>query len=207
MEAPRRVVIVGMGALGSHVALFARNWSGVSLNLVDFDRVEAKNIQSQFHTELGKGKNKALAVQQALSGMFKCRVNAIPHKLLESNLDILGGSLVIDCTDNYEARRLIQLHCGRCHVDQHTDPRKPLESIVPCLHGCLSGDGTVARAVWTEDFNADSGGDGAATCEDGQNLPFHAMAGALIAQVAQTFLEQGKKRSWQLTPSSLIRIA
>jgi molybdopterin-guanine dinucleotide biosynthesis protein A len=62
--------------------------------------------------------------------------------------------------------------------------------------------------IWTEHFTPDAeGAEGEATCEDGQNLPFHALAGALIAQAAQKFLETGKKESWQLTPSSLIRIA
>lgn len=203
----RRVVIVGAGALGSHVALFARNWPDIGLDVIDFDRVEAKNIQSQFHTELGKGRNKAQALQQALSGMFKRQVGVIPHKLTKDNLGLLSGaSLIVDCTDNSEARMLIKSTCPLA-ADLTTDPRKPLQSITPCLHGCLSADGTVARAVWTEHFNVDSGGDGQATCEDGQNLPFHGMAGALIAHVAQTFLEKGEKRSWQLTPSSLIRIA
>lgn len=192
----RRVIIVGTGALGSHVALLARNWE-VKLAVVDFDRVEAKNIQSQFHTELGKGKNKAVALQHVLSGLFRWRIEAVPHKLTETNLALLdGASLVVDCTDNAAARILIQAAA-----------RSEAAACLPCLHGCLSADGTVARAVWTEHFNVDSGGDGAATCEDGQNLPFHAMAGALLAQVAQHFLVTGKKRSWQLTPSSLVRIA
>ena len=45
----KTVVIVGVGALGSHVALLGRNW-GVQLKLVDFDRIEQKNTQAQFHS-------------------------------------------------------------------------------------------------------------------------------------------------------------
>lgn len=192
----RSVLIVGVGALGSHAALFARCWEdeGVELTILDFDRVEAKNVQSQFHPSLGKGRNKAMALQQALLGMFGRKVAAMPTKLTSANVQqlLLPVDLVIDCTDNYEARRAIQVFC----MDN-----------VPCLHGCLSADGSLARAVWTEHFNADSGGEGGATCEDGRNLPFHGLAGALIAEVAQHYLRTEQKRSWQLTSTSLIRVA
>ena len=204
----KRVVIVGAGALGSHVLLCSRNWP-VDLVLCDFDHVEQKNIQSQFHTEMSKGKNKAKAMQAAMLSLYKVKVKAISAKLVRNNHEKLLGNadLVIDCTDNFEARNLIQSYCCRyAPVGLEVDPTKPLPSIVPCLHGCLSADGTCARAVWTDEFRPDSGGAGGATCEDGQNLPFHVMAGGLIARVAQRFLETGEKRSWQLTSSSLIRL-
>ena len=38
----------------------AREWEA-ELRVIDFDRVEAKNIRSQFHAKLGSGKNKAKA--------------------------------------------------------------------------------------------------------------------------------------------------
>jgi hypothetical protein len=189
----KRVVIVGVGALGSHVLLFARNWD-VELCIVDFDKVESKNIQSQFHTELGKGRNKAKALQLAMQGMYRRSIDALPVKLEEGNVGSVldNASLIIDCTDNAATRQLIQVHAG---------------ASIPCLHGCLSADGTLARAVWTEHFNVDSGGAGAATCEDGQNLPFHAMAAGMIAFAAQWYLDKGVRQSWMLTPSSLVRIA
>jgi len=204
----QRVVIVGVGALGSHVVLAARNWP-VQLVVVDFDKVEAKNLASQFHSEMGKGKNKAMAMQQALQGLYKVKLEAVSSKLAVGNHEKLLGNadLVIDCTDNFEARNLIQSYCCRYVVDLTTDPTKSLTSVVPCLHGCLSADGTCARAIWTEEFRPDSGGVGGATCEDGQNLPFHVMAGGMIARAAQVFLEKGVKQSFQLTPFSLIRLS
>jgi hypothetical protein len=66
----------------------------------------------------------------------------------------------------------------------------------------------LARVIWTEHFTADKEGEeGQATCEDGQNLWFHAMAAAVLAQAAQKFLETGEKHSFQLTPSALIRLS
>jgi threonine dehydrogenase-like Zn-dependent dehydrogenase len=191
----RTVVIVGAGALGSHLVLFARNWD-VSLRVVDFDRVEAKNTAAQFHSVMGQGKNKAKAIQSAMQGLFKRPVTAFSARLSDDNsAQLLGGAdLVLDCTDNYEARQSIQRYCRG-------------ESVA-CLHGCLSADGDLARMVWTEHFAPDHEGQaGAATCEDGQNLPFHGLAAALIAQLAQRYLADGAKQSWQLTPFALVRLA
>ena len=82
-----KLVIVGVGALGSHLALLLRN-AGVPLVLVDFDRVEAKNTMSQFHTRMGLGRNKAQALQQSLKGLFGLDATAIPHRLPLERLTI-----------------------------------------------------------------------------------------------------------------------
>ena len=189
------VVIVGAGALGSHLTLFARNWDCI-LKVVDFDHIETKNIQAQFHTKMGLRRNKTQALKQSLQGLFGVKIEAVPHKLTADNSgQILGGAaLVIDCTDNAEARRVIQ-----------AEVRK---SGIPCLHGALSGDGAFARAVWDKHFKEDEeGAEGQATCEDGQQLPFFAMAGAQIAVAAQMFLEDGKCVSLQITPTGTMRLA
>lgn len=190
----KTVVVVGAGALGSHLVLLARNWEA-NLQIVDFDRVEAKNIQSQFHTKMGSGKNKAKALQTTMNGLFGLKVLARPVKLAENNQsEMLGGAdLIIDCTDNFAAREIIQGFAAKHEV--------------ACLHGCLSAEGDLARVVWTEHFTADAEGEeGEATCEDGRNLAFHALAAATIAQVALKFLEEGVKQSWQLTPFTFLRL-
>ena len=192
---PDTVVIVGVGALGSHLALLARNWEQ-QLRLVDFDRVEQKNVQAQFHTRMGLGRNKAQALQQALQGLFGLKVESLPRRLEATNVaQLLGGTvLVIDCTDNAEARRLIQ-----GYVREHG---------VPCLHGALSADGAFARVIWDEHFVADEeDAPGEATCEGGEQLPFFAMAASVLAMAAQSFLAEGVRASYQLTPGTVTRLA
>lgn len=193
MSAP--VVIVGVGALGSHVALLARGWER-PLKLVDFDRVEQKNTAAQLHTRMALGKNKAVALRELLLGLFGTRVEAVPHRLVADNAEVLleDAALVIDCTDNAAARRAIQDEVRR--------------SGIACLHGALSADGSFARAVWDEHFVTDEEpGGGAATCEDGRRLPFFVLAAAEIALVAQRFLETKQRQSVQITANSIIRLA
>jgi molybdopterin/thiamine biosynthesis adenylyltransferase len=190
----KTVVIVGVGALGSHLVLFARNWE-VNLQVIDFDRVEAKNIQSQFHTKMGNGKSKAKAIQSLMQGLYGVKITSRPTKLADNNQhELLGDAdLIIDCTDNFAAREIIQ-----GFATKHS---------VACLHGCLSAEGDLARAVWTEHFTADAEGtEGEATCEDGRNLAFHALAASMIAQLAQKFLEEDVKQSWQVTPFTSLRL-
>ena len=192
---PGPVVLVGAGALGSHVALFARNWAN-SLLVVDHDRVEAKNVLAQVHTRMGLGANKAVSLQRTLQGLFGARVGVAPHRFTRDNAKILvqGAALVLDCTDNIEARTLISEAAGQAGI--------------PCLHGAVSADGTFARIIWDDlPFVADAeGAPGAATCEGGEALPFFGVVGAWMAGVAQAFLIAGVRRSYHLTPTAVVQV-
>lgn len=196
----KKIVIVGVGALGSHVALFLRNLDlqtaspgeVYKLVVLDFDRIEHKNTLSQFHAKTGVGKNKALSLQQTLNFLFGVRVDAVPHKLTKDNArELLGGAaLVIDCLDNGASRRVVQSITR--------------ELKVPCLHGALAADGVLGRVVWDDKFVIDDEAEqGAATCEDGEHLPFIGMVAAQLARSAQEFLKSGRQLSYQIVSRGL----
>jgi molybdopterin/thiamine biosynthesis adenylyltransferase len=192
-----KIAVVGAGALGSHLVLLMRNFDA-EVTVIDFDRVEAKNTQAQLHTKMGLGKNKAKALQSVMQSLWGCRILAFTSILAKDNVETLldGVSLIVDCTDNIAARRCIQ-EFVYTYNDGATD----------CLHACLAADGNFARFVWTEDFVPDpEGEEGEATCVDGRDLPFFAWAGAFAAMIVQHFLNTGQKQSWQLTPTSLVRL-
>lgn len=189
----KKITIVGVGALGSHVALLLRNVA--DLHVIDYDRIEQKNTQSQFHGKPNVGKLKASAFQQTLSFLFGVKVQATTNKLTKDNdQQLLAGSdLIIDCLDNGEARRIVQNFSRSAHT--------------ACLHGALAADGTLGRIVWDQDFQIDEVPAGAkATCEDGQHLPFIGMVAAQIAQSAKEFLTTKRQRSWQVTLVGVSRI-
>ena len=189
----RKVVIVGAGALGSHVLLLARNWD-CELTIIDFDKVEQKNTQAQMHTRMSLRRNKAQAMAQAMQGMWGLKIKAVPHRLTRDNYEQLlsGAHLVIDCTDNIAARTCIQQFC--------------IAEGTPLLHAALSADGKLGQVIWTELFTADEESGDGATCENGDNLPFHVLMGGLIASTAKTFLASGRKYNWQVTGSSFLRV-
>jgi molybdopterin/thiamine biosynthesis adenylyltransferase len=187
------ITIIGAGALGSHVVLMLRNLEE-EIRIVDFDKVEQKNIMSQFHTKMSMGKNKAQALVQSIAGLFGVRIVSTPYRLTDSNVGsiLVDSTLVIDCTDNIAARDLIQYHCK--------------EFKYPCLHGALSADGQFGRVMWTELFAPDEESGDGATCEDGEHLPFIASVASRIAIEAQGFLKHGNKRSFHITPASHMRM-
>ena len=67
------IVIVGVGALGSHLVQFMRN-EKIEIKIIDFDRVEQKNVMSQFHGKPGVGKSKVDALKQAMDFFFKTSI-------------------------------------------------------------------------------------------------------------------------------------
>lgn len=189
------IVIVGIGQLGSHLLLASRNFDA-DLKVVDFDKVETKNILAQFHTRMSLRRNKAQAAQQAMQGMFGIRIEAMPHRLTHNNVEQALGQagLVIDCTDNLAARLIIQDFVR--------------EAGIPCVHGALDANGTFGRAVWDEHFIPDAEGvEGEATCEDGETLPFGMLVAAQLALTVQRFLRDGTKHSFQISPFGAQRIA
>lgn len=192
--ADRPVVIVGVGALGSHVAMFARNWKN-ALRVIDFDTVKAKNTLAQVYGRPTIRETKARALAQTFQYLWGIQVEALPRRLTRDNVSqLLGGAaLVLDCTDNIETRLLIQGFV-RLHG-------------IPCLHGALSADGVFARVVWDDLYVPDSEGVvGAPTCEGGEALPFFGMVGGWMAGVAKAFLDSGARASYQLTPTGVVRL-
>lgn len=187
----KMVTIIGVGALGSHVAQFLRNEA--DLRVVDFDRVEAKNTLSQFHGKPGSGKLKVDALKGTLQLLWGLKLTTFSARLDASNLQQLihgDSDLVIDCVDNAATRALIQLH-----VRSHG---------LPCLHGALAADGGFGRAIWDDMFKIDvEDAGGAPTCEDGEHLPFIVMVSSLIARSAQVFLKTGKKQGWSIAPTRI----
>jgi molybdopterin/thiamine biosynthesis adenylyltransferase/rhodanese-related sulfurtransferase len=105
------VLIVGIGGLGSPVALYLAATGVGRIGLVDPDVVDVTNLQRQvIHdtTRLGTRKvdSAATAIQHLNPGVT---VDRYPVALRSDNvLDVLSGyDIVIDATDNFPARYLL----------------------------------------------------------------------------------------------------
>src|SRR3989344_4934178 len=109
-----KTAIIGLGALGTNTAnLLAR--AGVeNLVLVDGDRIEESNLQRQtLFTEKDVGRLKAEAAKEKLNEInskVKVKINKV--FLSENNVSLLDDAdLIIDCTDNMEARFVLNKYC------------------------------------------------------------------------------------------------
>ncbi len=117
-----RVVVVGCGALGS-VASEMMVRAGVrSLTVVDRDFVEESNLQRQSlfdEADVALGLPKAAAAETHLRALNAgVEVRGVVTDLVSDNADALlaGADLVLDGTDNFETRFLLNDVCVRAGI-------------------------------------------------------------------------------------------
>ncbi len=110
-----KVLIVGAGGLGSPVALYLAAAGVGQLTIIDGDHVDVTNLQRQIiFTTDQVGKSKALCAQERLLALNpSIKVTAIAEHLSINNVEklIKDTDLVLDCTDNFATRYLINDHC------------------------------------------------------------------------------------------------
>ena len=158
-----RALIVGLGGLGSPVALYLAAAGVGELHLADFDRVELSNLQRQVvhaQTSLGLPKVESAAARlQALNPEVQLRLHAGGLDADSLGAAVEAVDLVLDCSDNFATREAVNAACvvaGRPLVSGAAirlegqlavfDPRRPDS---PCYH-CLYGHGSEAELSCSE---------------------------------------------------------
>ncbi len=105
------VLIIGMGGLGSPVALYLAAAGVGRIIISDFDQVEDSNLQRQvIHRTQDMGELKALSAKRTLAEINpNCKVEAIDWQLDEAELEqcVAKADVVLDCTDNFPSRFMI----------------------------------------------------------------------------------------------------
>ena len=110
-----RVLLVGVGGLGSPIAMYLAA-SGVGhLVLVDHDAVDLSNLQRQIvHTTASLGVPKVRSAARTLAALNpEVRVDAIERALSGDALrrEVGAADVVVEATDNFEARRALNRAC------------------------------------------------------------------------------------------------
>ncbi len=190
-----RIAVCGVGALGSTFVLLARNFEA-QLRLIDFDRVESKNLLAQWFVKQSIGKNKADALRLQLANFYGVKVEARGVRLGSNNAaELLADcDLIIDCFDNFDSRALLS--------------EAAKSSGGALLHGALAADGTFGLVRWDERFAPDrEDTEGAATCEGGEHLPMIGLVGATIARAVTEFIDSGEKRDYMVSRSGVTQTA
>ncbi len=103
-----RVLIIGLGGLGSPVAMYLAAAGVGELVLVDFDRVDLSNLQRQIiHTSGSIGLPKVESARHTLADINpECQIHCINQQLEGSALaeQVTKADLVIDASDNFATR-------------------------------------------------------------------------------------------------------
>ena len=112
-------LVIGAGGLGSPVALYLGSAGVGRITVVDHDMVDATNLQRQIaHTLDRVGSPKATSVREAVAAINPDpQVTAVLQRADAALLDELvpQADVVLDCTDNFHTRHLINRACVRHH--------------------------------------------------------------------------------------------
>jgi molybdopterin/thiamine biosynthesis adenylyltransferase len=188
-----RIVICGVGALGSTAVQYCRNLEA-ELRLVDFDRVESKNLAAQWFVKQSLGKNKAEAVRLQLVNFYGAKAEAMGVRLGPTNAAQLLAdcALAVDCFDNADSRLALSTAAKTANV--------------PLVHAALAADGTFGLVRWDERFTPDrEDAAGQATCEGGEHLPMIGLVGATLARTIQDFVRNDRRHDYMINLSGVIR--
>jgi len=108
-------LVIGLGGLGSPVALYLAAAGVGQLTLVDDDAVDLSNLQRQIiHTSDRIGQPKVTSAADMLRQLNPaCQVEAVARRLGEDELmaHASKAQVVLDCSDNFATRFLLNRVC------------------------------------------------------------------------------------------------
>lgn len=157
-----KVLIIGLGGLGSSAAFYLTACGVGELGLADSDRVELSNLQRQVvhrFNDIGRYK-----VQSGGRNLLDLRPNlsfkSYPFRItMHNGADIISGyDFVIDCTDNFESKFAVNDLCVQLHkpfshagiVEFYGQTMTILPGLGPCLR-CVFAGVPPADAVQSND--------------------------------------------------------
>lgn len=149
------VLVVGMGGLGSPVALYLAGAGIGQLTFADFDTVEVSNLQRQIaHTTERVGELKTHSAKTQCEAINPdIHINTIDHGLDEEDLAeiVPKCTAVVECSDNFPTRFAVNEACVKHGVplisgaairfDGQIMVVRPDKAGTPCYR-CLYKDGS-----------------------------------------------------------------
>lgn len=158
-----RVLVVGLGGLGSPVALYLAAAGVGELHLADFDRLDLTNLQRQIvHDSAALGQHKVDSAMARLERLNP-EITLVAHRVA-MDADTLTAAveavdLVLDCTDNFAVREAVNAACvaarrplvsgAAIRLEGQLSVFDPRDASSPCYH-CLYGHGIEAELTCSE---------------------------------------------------------
>lgn len=147
-----RVLIVGLGGLGSPASIYLAGAGVGHLVLVDFDRVELSNLQRQIvHATADIGCLKVDSAARRLKALNpEIAITGIDHILDEDELsgEAAQADLIVDASDNFKTRFALNAASVKTRTPLVSgaairfegqvsvfDPRDPASPCYRCLYG------------------------------------------------------------------------
>ncbi len=156
-----RILIIGLGGLGSPAAMYLAAAGVGQLVLSDYDVVEESNLQRQIiHRQAQIGQLKVESAKKTLLDLNnQCQIETLEHQLEDEELSIQisKADLVLDCSDNFPTRFAVNRFCVQHRTPLVTAAAIRLEgqimSVVP------ESDGPCYQCLYSDTY------ENAATCD------------------------------------------
>ncbi|MEE4743263.1 molybdopterin-synthase adenylyltransferase MoeB [Pseudomonas alliivorans] len=158
-----RALVVGLGGLGSPVALYLAAAGVGELHLADFDTVDLTNLQRQIiHDTQSVGMAKVDSAIARLTAINP-QISLVAHRKA-LDVDSLSAAvqavdLVLDCSDNFSTREAVNAACVKAgrplvsgaaiRLEGQLSVFDPRRSESPCYH-CVYGHGSEAELTCSE---------------------------------------------------------
>lgn len=158
-----QALIVGLGGLGSPVALYLAAAGVGTLHLADFDQVDLTNLQRQVvHDTASVGLSKVESAMARLRGLNPL-ITLVGHNdalSTEALAEVVAQvDVVLDCSDNFATREAVNAACfahgtplvsgAAIRLEGQLSVFDPRRESSPCYH-CLYGQGSEAELTCSE---------------------------------------------------------
>jgi molybdopterin/thiamine biosynthesis adenylyltransferase len=178
------ITLCGAGAVGSNLAENLARTGFATLKVIDYDRIEERNLSTQpfYRSDIGAHKTTILAntLYRALGVNLETSVTELTSHNAKKLLK--GSQLVIDGFDNSTARAAVSKYCKSANL--------------PCLHVGLTSD--YAEIIWNDEYRVPS-----ATQDDVCDYPLARnlvlLAVTIASEVIIAFVKDGTQQSLTVT--------
>lgn len=187
------ILVCGAGAIGSNLVDNLTRQGFANIKVIDMDRVEVHNLNTQVWADADIGALKADALKNKVFRNVGAEIEAIGKELTASNAAkfIKKASLVVDAFDNSKSRRLVQEE-ARKHK-------------VPVLHCGLSEvEGSYGEIIWNEYYKVPQDG-GEDVCDNpmARNIILLTTIVACEEIIDFCLSKPPRKKNWAITLKDL----
>ena len=153
-----RVLIIGIGGLGSSASMYLAAGGVGHLVLVDYDKVDLSNLQRQIiHTTADIGRLKVNSAQESLTALNpEVTITTIGHALevdeLEKETSL--ATVVVDASDNFNTRFAINSACVKTKTPLVSAAAIRFEAQVSVFNPA-SADSPCYRCLYGKDAQVD----------------------------------------------------
>lgn len=182
--AQTHIFVCGCGALGSNLIDNLVRQGAKTISVVDKDRVEKHNINTQIWDEYDIGMTKANAIANKVLNVAGIDIATYDKELTSKNIKKFTKNcdLVIDCFDNSASRQLVYDFC---------------KDKIPCLHGGLYED--FGEVCWNDQYKVPDDQEDGDICDYPLARNIVMLTVLAMTEEILSFCEEPRYGNWNIT--------